>query len=107
MPRKQNRNNPTHVTTGSVLDDLGFTPREAAVLKVKAGILIAIQKEIRNKKYTQKRLTEILDEHQPVISNLLRGEISHMSIEKLLKYANRLNIGVTIRTVRNGARKAA
>jgi hypothetical protein len=29
-------NKPTHVTRGSVLDDLGFTPKQATVLKFKA-----------------------------------------------------------------------
>jgi hypothetical protein len=31
-------NKPTHMTHGSVLDDLGFSPEKAAVLKMKAEI---------------------------------------------------------------------
>ena len=31
-------NKPTHMTYGSVLDDLGFSPEKAAVLKMKAEI---------------------------------------------------------------------
>jgi predicted XRE-type DNA-binding protein len=104
---RKSENKPTHITTDNIFEDIGFPPEVAAALKVKACLMSAIVEEVRRKRYTQRQLTQILDEHQPVISNLLRGEISHMSIEKLLKYANRLNLGVTIRTVRNGARRAA
>jgi predicted XRE-type DNA-binding protein len=106
---KTKANRPEHVTRGNVLDDLGFSPEEAAVLKVKADLMIAIQKVVRKKKYSQRRLTEILDEHQPVISNLLRGNISQMSIEKLLRYARRLGLKtrVTVQSPRQAQKTAA
>ena len=36
-----------------------------------AKILTGILDEVRRKKYRQKKLVELLDEHQPVVSNLL------------------------------------
>ena len=47
----------------------------------------------------------VLDEHQPVVSNLLRGKISQMSIEKLLIYADRLGLSLDIRRSRSQARR--
>ncbi len=82
----------THVTRGDVLDDLGFSRSEATALKVKADLLDAIRSEIEEKNYTQRQLVNILDEHQPAVSNLMRGRINQVSIEKLLRYSDRLGM---------------
>jgi predicted XRE-type DNA-binding protein len=89
-------NKPTHVTKGNVFDDLGFSKEDAAALKIKAGILSVLLEHIRRRRYTQKQLAGLLGEYQPNISNLLRGKISTMSIEKLLNYAHRLNMDAQI-----------
>ena len=89
-------NKPTHIVKGNVLDALGFTASEASALKIKAEIWSAILQHIRMKGYTQAQLVEMLDEHQPSVSNLLKGKISQVSIEKLLRYADRLNLETTI-----------
>jgi predicted XRE-type DNA-binding protein len=82
----------THVTKGDVLDDLGFSRSEATALKVKADLLDAIRNEIERRNYTQRQLVNILDEHQPAVSNLMRGRINQVSIEKLLRYSDRLGM---------------
>jgi predicted XRE-type DNA-binding protein len=89
----------THITTGDVLDDLGFSRSEATALKVKAELLDAIRAEIERKGYTQRQLVEILDEHQPAVSNLLRGKITQVSIEKLLRFSDRLGMKATVKIV--------
>ena len=93
---KSETNKPTHITKGDVLDDLGLTRSEASALKVKAKLLDAILREIENRGYTQNQLVEILDEYQPSISNLLRGKIGQVSLEKLLAYSDRLKLTATI-----------
>jgi len=98
-------NSPSHVTAGDVILDLGFSPEKALALQFKAKILSAVLEEIRRKKYTQARLVLLLDEHQPVVSNLLRGKISQMSIEKLLIYAYRLGLALDVRKPRHNARR--
>lgn len=90
-------NKPTHVTRGDIFADLGFSREQALALRFKAKILSAVLDEVRRKKYTQSQLVDLLDEHQPVISNLLRGKISQMSIEKLLNYADRLDLSLDVR----------
>jgi predicted XRE-type DNA-binding protein len=89
-------NKPAHIVKGDIFDALGFTASEATSLKVKAEILSSILDPIRNKGYSQSQLAEILDEHQPSVSNLLRGRISQVSIEKLLRYADRLHLAVSM-----------
>lgn len=83
-------NKPTHVTHGNVLDDLGFSPEQAAALKFKAELYQAILKVAE--KYSQKELQAILGEPQPRVSELLNGKIANKSVDKLLYYAGRLGI---------------
>jgi hypothetical protein len=47
----------------------------------------------------------LLDEHQPVISNLLQGKISQMSIEKPIIYADRLGLKLEIQNARPHRRR--
>jgi predicted XRE-type DNA-binding protein len=89
-------NKPTHIVKGNIFDALGFSASEASALKIKAEILSAILAHVRAKGYTQVELVDILDEYQPSVSNLLKGRISQVSIEKLLRYADRLHLQTSI-----------
>ena len=102
--RAEERNRPSHVTRGDVFADIGFSPEKSLALKFKAKILVAVLDEIKRKKYTQAHLVKVLDEHQPVVSNLLRAKISQMSIEKLLIYADRLGLSLDVRRARSRSR---
>ena len=96
---------PTHITKGDVLDDLGFSRAEASALKVKAAIAEAILAEIDRRGFTQRQLVNVLDEYQPNVSNLLNGRIGKVSIEKLLHYADRLQMQSRIELRRAPKRK--
>lgn len=87
---KSAANKATHVTRGSVLDDLGFSPAATTALKFKAELYRAILKYAQ--RYSQKELQVILGEPQPRISELLNGKIASKSVDKLLFYAGRLGI---------------
>lgn len=84
------RSKPMHLTRGNVLDDLGFSPEQATILKFKADLYQAILKHAR--KYSPKQLQVILAEPQPRVSELLNGKIANKSVDKLLYYAGRLGI---------------
>lgn len=92
----QSKSGAGHITVGDVLDDLGFSRSEASALMIKASILDAILAEVDRRALTQRQLADILDEYQPNVSNLMRGRISRVSIEKLLAYADRLNLRSSI-----------
>jgi predicted XRE-type DNA-binding protein len=89
----------THVTRGDVLDDLGFTRSEATAMKFKADLLDALRSEIERRNYTQRQLVDILDEHQPAVSNLIRGKINQVSIEKLLRYSDRMGMRARLKVL--------
>jgi predicted XRE-type DNA-binding protein len=103
--RRENR--PSHVTVGDIFDDLGLSRSEASALKIKATLLDAILREIEKRSYTQAQLVEILDEYQPSVSNLTRGKIAQVSVEKLLAYSDRLKMKaiLTVHSKRENPRK--
>jgi predicted XRE-type DNA-binding protein len=88
----------------NLFEDLGFSPEEAAALKLKAGLHTKIVK--RAARYSQKQLQAILDESQPRISDLLRGKMSKFSLEMLVIYAEKLGLRTEIKTKRARSRAA-
>jgi len=84
------KNRPAYITRGNVLDDLRFSPEQAATLKFKADLYRAIMRHAS--KYSRKQLEVILAEPQPRVSELLNGKIAKKSVDKLLAYAGRLGI---------------
>jgi predicted XRE-type DNA-binding protein len=103
------KNRPTQIVRGNVFDALGFSASEASALKIKAELLSAILEHVKVKGYTQAQLADILDEYQPSVSNLLRGRISQVSIEKLLRYADRLHLqtSIAVRPIDGRSRRAS
>lgn len=101
-------NRPTHIVRGNVFDALGFSASEASALKIKAELLSAILEHVKVKGYTQAQLAGVLDEYQPSVSNLLRARISQVSIEKLLRYADRLHLrtSIAVRPIEGRSRRA-
>jgi len=79
-----------HVTTGSVLDDLGFDQETALELKLKAELHLGILKLIRKHGYSPSDLEHCLDIPQPRVSELMRGKLHVLGIKKLLEYADKL-----------------
>jgi len=108
--RSGTKNRATHVTRDHLFGDLGFEPDGALALEFKARILDAILDEVKRRKYRQAQLAAILGECEPTVSNLLRGKIASMSIERLPTYAHRLGLFLEVRRTRNqahGRRRAA
>jgi len=62
-------------------------------------MLDAIRAEINRRSYTQRKLTSILDDHQPAISNLLQEKINQASIEKLLGYSDSLGMRTRLKVL--------
>ena len=79
-----------HVTKGNVLDDLGFEPQVSFELKVKSELHSAILKLIRKERYTARNLEKILGIPQPRVSELMRGKLSVLGLNKLAEYADKL-----------------
>ena len=85
------------LTTGNVLDDLGFSPSEALELKVKSEIHYELVEYIKEQGMTQQQLGAVLGIHQPDVSYLLNGRVSKFSVGKLIKFAGKLNLGAQVK----------
>ena len=88
------------VTRGSanVFEDVGFEPEEAANLKVRADLLLDLRQYIEARGWTQTEAAAFFGETQPRISNLLKGEISRFSVDKLINMLARARIRVRLAT---------
>jgi predicted XRE-type DNA-binding protein len=95
MPSAKAASRPGHVTTGSVLEDLGFSPQEIREIEIKHDLWVPIRAEIESRKLTQAQLARALQIHQPDASLLFRGQIARFSITRLLQFAERLGLAVT------------
>jgi predicted XRE-type DNA-binding protein len=89
----------------NVFEELGFSPEQAAALKLKADLHSKVVKSAA--RYSQKQLQTILDEPQPRVSDLLRGKMSKFSLEMLVIYAEKLGLRTEIRTKKVRSRGAA
>jgi predicted XRE-type DNA-binding protein len=82
----------------NVFEDLGFEVEEAANLKVRADLMLDLRRYIQERGWTQAEAATFFGETQPRISNLLKGEISRFSIDKLINLLARAGLEVRVET---------
>ncbi len=89
---------PIEVTKGSdnVFEDLGFSPTEAMNLKIRADLIIELRSFILEKGWTQQQAAQFFNETQPRISNLMNGEISRFSIDKLVNMISKTPLNLKL-----------
>jgi predicted XRE-type DNA-binding protein len=96
MPSAKETNKPGHITTGNVLEDLGFSAAEIREIDIQHDLWAAIRDEIERRKLTQAQVAKVLQIHQPDASLLVRGQIVRFSITRLLQFADRMQLAVSI-----------
>jgi predicted XRE-type DNA-binding protein len=86
------------VTRGdeNVYKDLGFDVEEAEGLKIRADLMLNVCKYIEERGWTQAQAAEFFDETQLRISNLMNGDISHFSIDRLVSMLARAGMQVRL-----------
>jgi len=99
MSNARAANKPGHITTGNVLEDLGFSAEEIREIEIKHDLWASIRAEIEARKLSQSQLAKVLEIHQPDASLLVRGQIERFSISRLLQFAARLGLAVTLKVV--------
>jgi len=100
IARRGNEARGMQVTHGSdnVFKDVGFEAEEAANLKVRADLLLDLRQYIQARGWTQAEAAAFFGETQPRVSNLLKGEISRFSIDKLINMLARAGIRIRLET---------
>ena len=91
------------VSTSNVFRDLGFDAEEAANLKLRAMLMVELEKYIQEKHLTQKSAAERLGVTQPRISDLMRGKIELFSVDTLITMLTHAGLKVDVRVRRSVA----
>ena len=89
-------------TTGNVFRDIGFPEAEAAHLRIRAELMLRVQKVIAARRLKQAEAARLLGVRQPRISDLMRGRIDLFSMETLIDMLAAL--GVSVKLVMRPAR---
>jgi predicted XRE-type DNA-binding protein len=88
----------------NVFRDLGFDLEESEHLKIRADLMIQVQKRVAARGYRQADVAKMLSITQPRVSDLLRGRIDLFSTDTLIDMLARL--GVSVRLALKPARNA-
>jgi predicted XRE-type DNA-binding protein len=81
-------------STGNVFADLGLA--DAGEHLIKAGLVVRIDRTIRQRKLTQAAAAELMGIDQPKISAMLGGRFRGYSVERLMRFLVALGHDVEI-----------
>ena len=81
----------------SVWDALEDSPADAANMRLRAALMRAIQKYVRDHKLTQGDVAALFDVTQPRVSDLMRGKIDLFSVDTLVNMAAAAKLTVDVR----------
>lgn len=81
-------------STGNVFADLGLP--EAGEHLIKAGLVLRINRTIRQRKLTQAAAAELMGIDQPKVSAMLAGQFRGYSVERLMRFLVALGHDVEI-----------
>jgi predicted XRE-type DNA-binding protein len=84
-------------SSGNVFIDLGYSPHEAAILQMRADLMVDLRKFIKAKRLTQAKAAEILGVSQSRVSDLIRGKWEKFSLEMLITLATRVGMRVILK----------
>ena len=83
----------------NIFDDLGFEPDEAANLKIRADLILDLQRYIKKQEWTQQEAADFFNETQPRISNLMNGDIERFSIDKLVQMIVKTGMQIKVEVI--------
>ncbi len=94
-------------SSGNVFRDLSFSSSEAEHLRVRADLMLGIEKVLKARKLKQTEAAKIMGVSQPRVSDLLRGRIDLFSSDALIDMLARLGRQVRLVTSSSKSREVA
>lgn len=92
-------------SSDNIFEDLGFEGEEAAVLKIKADLMIEIEKAMKAQGLNQARAAHVMGVPRPRLNRMLHGRFDGITIDKMIQMLERTGKQVIIKVGRK--RKAA
>jgi predicted XRE-type DNA-binding protein len=83
-------------SSGNDFRDLGFPPAEAEHLRVRADLMIQLERTIETRGWTQREAAKHLGVSQPRISDLVHGKFERFSVDSLIEMFGRAGFTVTV-----------
>jgi predicted XRE-type DNA-binding protein len=83
--------------SGNVFVDLGFSPAEAEVMRLRAEVMIRTAQQLKAQGWTQAEAARQLGITQPRVSRLIKGKVEVFSLDMLLKLAARAGLHTELR----------
>jgi len=80
----------------SVWDALEDNPKDAANMRLRAALMRALQKHLRDRNYTQSDAAALFGVTQPRISDLMRGKIELFSVDMLANMAAKAKLEIRV-----------
>jgi len=83
--------------SGNVFVDLGFDPAEAAVMQLRAEVMVRTALQLKARGWTQAVAARELGITQPRVSRLVKGKVEDFSLDTLLTLATRAGLRPELR----------
>jgi predicted XRE-type DNA-binding protein len=80
----------------NVFEDLGLPAAEAVAWQARVTLAVEIERYIAKHKLTQSKAAVAFGVPQPTISKIVRGNLSKLSLEYLIRMLAQVGIGVSI-----------
>lgn len=87
-------------STGNVFEDLGFEGEEAVVLKIKADLMIELEKAMESNDWNQTTAAQVLGVSRPRLNRMLHGRFEGVTIDKIIQMLERAGKCVTIKVTK-------
>lgn len=85
-----------HESSGNVFIDLGFPPDEAAILTMRAALMVSLRETIAERQWTQADAAHALGIAQSRVSDLVRGKWDKFSLDMLVTLVTRAGRQVSL-----------
>lgn len=83
-------------TFDDVWDAIEDTPQAAANMRLRSGLLIAVEQEVRSWDLTQAKAADRLGVTQPRLNDLLRGKVDKFSLDALVDLSAKAGLAVKL-----------
>lgn len=92
---------------GSVWDAIEDTPQQAASMRVRSELMVALQKWLKAEGLTQATAAGLFGVTQPRVSDLMRGRINLFSLDTLIDMAATAGLAPSVSIKKSKASKKA